>query len=62
MITQSFTNVTNIAMFGYGAKTSSYTKTASQLFPISKNLRNPFLPNDPATLQALFSDCVDALE
>ena len=41
----SFTHVTNLAMFGYGAKMTQYMKYTSSLFPLTKHIRNPFTPN-----------------
>ncbi len=47
MVSNSYSNVTNIPIFGYGAKTSSYSPNSTPLFPITRRIRNPFVPNEP---------------
>jgi hypothetical protein len=46
LITKGYSNILNIPMFGYGAKTIFRTGSASNFFPLSRNLLNPFIPND----------------
>lgn len=45
MIGKAYSNILHIPMFGYGAKTLLKTGSSSGLFPISRDLRNPFVPN-----------------
>jgi len=46
MVSQSYANVLNLPIFGFGAKTSPYSPQTSSLFPLSRSLRNPFTPNN----------------
>jgi hypothetical protein len=61
MIAESYNNVTNLAIFGYGAKTSSFSQKSSQLFPLSKNIRNPFTPNDDETIEIIYQNCLEVI-
>ena len=58
MISQSYGNVLNLPIFGYGAKTCNYSPKATAMFPLSRSIRNPFVPNDPETLQQTYTDCL----
>lgn len=49
-------------MFGYGAKTSTYSPKATAMFPLSRRIRNPFVPNDPQTLKQTYSEALNAIE
>jgi hypothetical protein len=50
MIASTYGNILNLPIFGYGAKTSKFSSKASELFPLSRSIRNPFTPNDPESL------------
>lgn len=50
MIAKSYANVTNLAIFGFGAKTANALKKSTPMFPLTRSIRNPFTPNDPETL------------
>ncbi len=60
MITSSYA-VTNVAVFGFGAKTTQYSKQASNLFPLNRNLQNPFIPNLQADLINCYSQNISKL-
>jgi len=62
MISESYANILNLPIFGYGARTSTFTNKTSSLFPISRSIRNPFTPNDPSVLDQTYSDCLSTLE
>jgi hypothetical protein len=57
MICRSFENITSLPMFGFGAKTSQLKQDTS-LFPLSKNLRNTFVSNEPSSVTQLYLDCL----
>lgn len=61
MIANSYSNVTNLAIFGFGAKTSIKAAKASGFFPLSRRLRNPFTPNDSEILNQTFDECINAI-
>jgi len=50
MIANSYANVTNLAIFGFGAKTAQALKKSTPMFPLTRSIRNPFTPNEPDTL------------
>lgn len=62
MIAKSYENVVNLPLFGFGAKTQKQNSSVSNLFPVSKSIRNPFTPNHPSTLMQVYTDCVNTLE
>lgn len=50
----SYNNVTNLPIFGYGAKTSPVSQKPAPVFPLSRSIRNPFTPNDDETLDIVY--------
>ena len=58
LIASSYANVTNLPIFGFGAKTSKYSSKATGMFPITRSIRNPFTPNDDETLMKTYTDCL----
>ena len=58
LIASSYANVTNLPIFGFGAKTSKYSSKATGLFPLTRSIRNPFTPNDDETLMKTYTDCL----
>ena len=62
MIAQNYANVTNLAIFGYGAKTITTQKKSSLMFPLTRNIRNPFTPNHPDVIDSVYSNCLHSLE
>jgi hypothetical protein len=50
MIASSYSNVTNLPLFGFGAKTSKFSPQAAAIFPVTRNIRNPFISNDEDTI------------
>lgn len=62
MISDCYSNVTNIPIFGYGAKTSSYSPNSAPLFPITRRIRNPLVPNDPLVLRQMYFECLNSIE
>lgn len=46
LICEGYSNIFSIPMFGYGAKTVLRKGESSELFPLSRDLRNPFISND----------------
>jgi hypothetical protein len=49
-------------MFGFGAKTSPYSQQTCSIFPLSRSLRNPFIPNDSNVIDQAYTDCLHSLE
>lgn len=45
-ICYSYSNVLQMPIFGYGAKTISRAATSASLIPLSIDLRNPFVSNE----------------
>jgi len=62
MISDSYANVTNLAIFGYGAKTSHLCKKSTPMFPLSRSIRNPFTPNDKDAIDEVYFNCLKSLE
>lgn len=62
MLTGCYRNVLNLPVFGYGAKTSPHATKASPMFPLSRAIRNPFVTNQAAQLDQIYSDCLSMLE
>lgn len=62
MIGESHSNITNLSVFGFGAKTSAHSKKSTPMFPLTRNIRNPFVPNQPDLLKETYHDCLDTLE
>lgn len=62
MLALNYQNVTNLAIFGYGAKTLSTQKKSTAMFPLTRNIRNPFTPNDPDIIDGIYSNCLKSLE
>lgn len=62
MITRCYENILNLAVFGYGAKTTMHSPKVANFFPVSRSIRNPFIPNHPSSLMQAYSDCVEVLE
>lgn len=62
LISSSYLNVTNLAIFGYGAKTSLYCKKASTMFPLSRNIRNPFIANSNQAIAEAYTTCVQSVD
>jgi len=52
----------DLPVFGSGAKTSRFCKKATPLFPMSRNIRNPFITNDKSSLEDAYYDCLASLE
>ena len=46
MLASAYGNILNLPIFGFGAKTSPFLDVASQLFPLTRTIRNPYTPND----------------
>jgi hypothetical protein len=55
LIAKGYSNVLNIPMFGYGAKTILRTGQASDFFPISRYLLNPFIPNNEDVIDEMYN-------
>ena len=49
-------------MFGYSAKTSKISPNQADLFPLSKDLRNPFISNNHQVIDDAYTDCLKYLE
>lgn len=62
LITQSYANVTNLAIFGFGAKTAHSSKKSTPMFPLTRSIRNPFTPNYPEVLNEMYTSCLKSLE
>lgn len=60
-VARDFGNVLNLPVFGFGAKTSPFLDVPSQLFPMTRTIRNPFAPNDPQVLRDVYSECLSQL-
>ena len=62
MIAGAYENVLHIPMFGYSAKTISKAGDAAELFPLSRDLRNPFVPNNADIIDDMYTKCLKHLE
>ena len=58
MLASAYSNILNLPIFGFGAKTSPFLQVASQLFPITRTIRNPYSPNDPQVLDEIYNECL----
>jgi len=58
MIGESFKNVLHIPMFGFGGKTHKFSNESCDLFPLTRNLQNPFVYNDPECLSNDYANCL----
>lgn len=61
-ICKSYQSSLNIPIFGYSAKIQSQASGPSQIFPISRDLKNPFIYNNPMNLTEVYTECVKSLE
>lgn len=62
MICYSYSNVLHLPIFGYGAKTISRSTTSASFFPLSSDLRNPFVSNEVDVINQQYTDCLKKLE
>jgi hypothetical protein len=62
MICEQYQNNYNIPVFGYSAKTSKISPNQADLFPLSKDLRNPFISNNHQVIDDAYTDCLKYLE
>eukprot|EP00347_Sterkiella_histriomuscorum_P011703 403371431 len=62
MICESYSNILNIPIFGYSAKTTKNADKAASFFPITQDLRNPFVTNDPELIDESYTKCLKSLE
>lgn len=62
MIAASYSNCTNLPMFGYGAKTSKQSTKPAAIFPVSRSVRNPFTPNDQETIEIRYQTILEQIE
>jgi hypothetical protein len=58
MICESYKNITNLAIFGFGAKTSNQCKKSTAIFPLTRSIRNPFIPNYIDSIDEVYSSCL----
>lgn len=56
-----YENIMNLPVFGYGAKTSPFLDLASQLFPMTRTIRNPYAPNNNEVLGEVYNECLSQL-
>jgi len=62
LICDSYSNNLNIPIFGYAAKTSKLAPDQADLFPLSKDLRNPFISNNVEAIDEAYSSCLKDIE
>lgn len=62
MIAGSYSNVTNLPIFGYGATTAAVAPQATSLFPLTRKIRNPFVANDIQVIKDVYTDCLNSIE
>jgi hypothetical protein len=62
MVAASYSNVMNLGIFGYGASTSAVAPQATSMFPLTRRIRNPFVPNDMAMIKEIYNDALSVLE
>jgi hypothetical protein len=60
-VASSYGNILNLPVFGFGAKTSPFLDVASQLFPLTRTIRNPYAPNDSQVLNETYNECLSQL-
>lgn len=61
MLANTYNNILNLPIFGYGGKTSPFLDVASQIFPITRTIRNPYAPNDSQVLNEIYDECLSQL-
>lgn len=52
----------NFPVFGYGAKTFNKAQNSSDFFPLSLDLRNPFIANHYKVLDEQYTNCLKKLQ
>ncbi len=62
MICENYKNNYNIPIFGYAAKTNKLSPNQADLFPLSKDLRNPFISNTMSVIDESYTSCLKNLE
>lgn len=62
MLADSYKNILNIPVLGYSAKTIPASTTSAPIFPVSQDLRNPFITNDPDVIDECYTKCLKDLE
>ncbi len=62
MIALSYSNVTNLPIFGYAAKTSNFSQKGAPIFPLSRYIRNPFTSNDDETIDNVYQNVLEKIE
>jgi hypothetical protein len=62
MICDSYSNVLHLPIFGYGAKTIPKSNQTAEVFPLSSDLRNPFVSNDKEVINEQYTNCLKKLE
>lgn len=62
LLSESYSNILNLPIFGFGAKTCKVSQKASALFPLTRSIRNPFTPNETDTTMKTYTQCLGELE
>ena len=62
MISKQYSNNLTFPIYGFGAKTNKNATTQSDIFPLTKDLRNPFISNDPKAIDDAYFSCLKDLE
>lgn len=62
LICKNYKGVLSIPMFGYAAKTTKDSPDPADFFPLSMQLKNPFVSNVEAYLDEVYSECLKSIE
>ena len=62
MLSHAYRNILQLPIFGYGSKTNPFSQKTCHLFPLSRLIRNPLVPNDENEIDQCYSDCLSTIE
>ena len=62
LICDGYKNVFHVPIFGYGAKTIMRKGASSDMFPLSRDLNNPFISNSEKVINDSYTKCLQGLE
>jgi len=62
LICKSYKGVLNVPIFGFAAKTTKPSPYPADFFPLSMQLKNPFISNVEPHLDDVYSECLKKIE
>lgn len=57
-----YSNELFIPIFGYGAKTFKGSSETSNIFPMSRNMSNPLVPNQEEIIHDTYAECLNHIK